>query len=394
MSSPSGGTRFALVVGSVLFAWALVELGATTWLHRFASDEQFRRFANLEQVRERGERTGELIIMFTPHRFIGFVPTPGFRQGENYHNSLGYRGEEFAREKPSTECRIAALGGSTTYTSFVEDPADSYPAVLQELLRKPARPGLRVINAGALGWTTWETLVNFELRVLDLDPDMIIVYHGINDVLARMVWPTRYYRGDNSGWIQSGGAWYGSPPWWQRLDAVRILAIRSGRLTPPSALGINFGTFPWHARFWEFCTQFQRDTYPSGVFEQASAETMLRTNRPVYFRRNLENLVAIARYRGIVPVLVTFGLTRRIHHCLGAEPIVEAVEEQNQVIREIAAERGVSLFDYATVAPEDEALYGDPVHLNEEGARIKARLFADFLEGSGLLPRAVTGGGS
>ena len=47
--------------------------------------------------------------------------------------------------------------------------------------------GLRfeVLNCGVPGYTSIESLVNLELRLLELDPDVVLIYHGIND--ARMV---------------------------------------------------------------------------------------------------------------------------------------------------------------------------------------------------------------
>ena len=55
---------------------------------------------------------------------------------------------------------------------------------------------VQVINAGVVAYASWDTLANFEFRVLDLDPDIVIVYHAINDVIARLVDPA-YYNGLN-----------------------------------------------------------------------------------------------------------------------------------------------------------------------------------------------------
>jgi lysophospholipase L1-like esterase len=57
---------------------------------------------------------------------------------------------------------------------------------------------VQVINAGVGGYNCWEVLINLELRVLDLDPDLIIIYEGRNDVRAGLVEPASY-RGDDSG---------------------------------------------------------------------------------------------------------------------------------------------------------------------------------------------------
>ena len=82
--------------------------------------------------------------------------------------------------KPLGEYRIACLGGSTTYTTSVEDWRLSYPALLEHELHNAGLGSVCVLNCGAAGWSSWESLINLETRVLDLDPDLIVVYHAIN----------------------------------------------------------------------------------------------------------------------------------------------------------------------------------------------------------------------
>ena len=86
--------------------------------------------------------------------------------------------------------RIAILGGSTTYDTGVRDDAETFPARLQELLNAGATaPPYRVINAGVPGYTSWESLIHLQLRILELEPDIVIVHHATNDVYARLVPP-------------------------------------------------------------------------------------------------------------------------------------------------------------------------------------------------------------
>ena len=90
------------------------------------------------------------------------------------------------------------MGGSTTYSYDIEDFKKSYPDLLEKYLQKKDFDNIEVINAGGGGWSSWESLINLELRVLDLDPDLVIIYHGINDIHTRLVWPPEVYQGDNS----------------------------------------------------------------------------------------------------------------------------------------------------------------------------------------------------
>ena len=143
----------------VLLACALIcvgmEIAARVWLRSLASEQDFSRFASLRQLRARG-----LDSRFIVHRYLGHYPTPNYVSGENRHNSLGYRGDEIDMPKPEGEFRIVCLGGSTTYTFAVADFRDSYPDRLQRYLRDEGFPNVRVVNAGAGSWSSWESLVN------------------------------------------------------------------------------------------------------------------------------------------------------------------------------------------------------------------------------------------
>ena len=95
--------------------------------------------------------------------------------------------------------RIAVLGGSSAYTLNVENNEKTFTALLEKsLVDKFGYEHVAVINAAVSGYNSWESLINLEFRVLDIDPDMIIVYQGQDDVHARLVSPVSY-RGDNSG---------------------------------------------------------------------------------------------------------------------------------------------------------------------------------------------------
>lgn len=57
--------------------------------------------------------------------------------------------------KPKGEYRIVCLGGSTTYTGWVDDYRLTYPALLQtELIDRGY--AVTVVNAGNEAWTSYE----------------------------------------------------------------------------------------------------------------------------------------------------------------------------------------------------------------------------------------------
>jgi lysophospholipase L1-like esterase len=117
------------------------------------------------------------------------VHRPGFElRGTEIHikiNSLGFRGEEFSKEKPRGTVRIACVGASTTYCAEVSHNEATWPAVLQTLLQ-PEYPEvkLHVINAGVSGYLIADSIKNLRYRVLPLEPDLVIYYEAHNDLLV------------------------------------------------------------------------------------------------------------------------------------------------------------------------------------------------------------------
>src|SRR5262245_3775301 len=116
------------------------------------------------------------------------VPRPGYEiKGARLNikiNSLGFRGDEFTREKPRGTVRIACLGASTTFCAEVSHNHRTWPHRLQEKLTE-AYPGVRfeVINAAVGGYTATENVRNLTHRVLPLDPDLAIYYEANNEIV-------------------------------------------------------------------------------------------------------------------------------------------------------------------------------------------------------------------
>ncbi len=377
----------SLVFWTMVLLFIIFEVAARVYVGYSGNEDRFFRYASLDQLLERYPNANHPLFTHAPHRYLGHYPTPNYRDAKNRHNALGFRGEEVVLPKPEGEFRIVCLGGSTTYTGWVDDYRITYPAILElELRAKGYR--VSVVNAGAEAWTSYETLISFAFRVLELEPDMVIVYHGVNDVLARMVWPPKAYAPDNTGFRAPSIPDLAMPHIFEHSTLLRGLGIKTGLVVSHGTL---FRTYDTHAPTFygfEWREQQLRGTYPSGVFTEVSAREMLETNRPIYFRRNLENLVAIAEHRGIASVLATFAYSRDFpdEPWVISDEIVWAYEESNEIVRDVAARTDAVLYDFAKDFPTARTLFADGIHVNKVGARRKGEHFAAFLIKSGIIP--------
>lgn len=95
----------------------------------------------------------------------------------------GFRPARFAREKPPDTLRVFVLGGSSTFGAYV-GAASAFPEVLERELALLA-PGrsVEVINLGCAGWAS-DRVANLVPTLLSLDPDLLIVYSGHNEMLV------------------------------------------------------------------------------------------------------------------------------------------------------------------------------------------------------------------
>ena len=367
---------------SILLVFIVLEITTRVWLNNFAGERRFLKYASLRQLQKKYAHTGRKWAL---HRYLGHYPAPNYQKGPNKHNSLGYRSDEIVLPKPEGVLRIVCMGGSTTYTTEIEDYKLSYPALLEKELVGRGYKNVEVINAGVGAWTSWESLINFEFRILDIEPDIIIIYHGINDLIARMVWPAEAYRGDNSG--QSTPVTMPMPSIFEYSSLLRYFMIRMGLVKPHSSIDRHIAKAPETYRYDDFYKQKIAGTYPEGIFKNTSIKQMLTTNKPKYFKRNIENIVAIANYRDIKTVLATFAHSPLFPDdpVVSSEECIAAYSEMNQVLKDISAETGANLFDFTSVFPTDKSYYTDGRHVNVEGAKLKAKLFADYLIESGLV---------
>jgi len=380
------GARLLLLLVAVLVGGAATEIGARVWLVRFAPDDVARRYATISQIKKRAAAEGFSYSLFEEHPYLGFVPAANYVRGENHHNALGFRGGEIPLPKPPGEFRIVCLGGSTTYNPFIENPADTFPARLEAALHTRGATNVRVVNGGVPGYRSYESLINLQFRVLDLDPDLVFVYHAPNDVMARLVWPPEAYRGDNTGAIMRGAGDEREMPWYQRSSVLRMLAIRFGDAKSPAVLGTTFVEYAPTARGPVFTMQVLRGRYPAGEFVQHSARAMLAANPPRYFQRNLENLALIAKHAGVVPVLSSFTVCDCVADASSRPEIIDGIHEMNEISRQVAHELDVPFLDVDLAFPRDRGLFEDSIHVNAAGAARRGEIVAEMLMERRLVP--------
>jgi lysophospholipase L1-like esterase len=322
-----------------------------------------------------------------PHPYLSYCLKPGWstspdaKHGQKSHNSLGLRGEEITLQKPEGAYRIVCLGGSSTYGNTPSTDAATWPARLEFHLRE-ARPdrSIQVINAGAPGYSTFESTINLAFRMLEFEPDLIIVYHSINDMRCALY---KDPAPDNSHWRAPWPVFRPSPiePYlkksmcyliWRRYFTNYLIDradINYNAIVDPPP-----GNTDWYAR---------GDDISFQGFES--------------FKRNLKNITAIARAHEARVLFATQALDEGdITSPKSGHNQLKAMRLMAQILRETAAELKVPLVDAEKILEGEaeqqksekgeENVFSWEVHLTDEGADLLARIFSEKILAEGMIP--------
>ncbi|MCC6670124.1 MAG: SGNH/GDSL hydrolase family protein [Planctomycetes bacterium] len=256
--------------------------------------------------------------------------------------------------------------------------AESWPMRLQEQLRDRLHVPIEVINAGIPGRTSADTIVNLALRVLPLDPDVIIVVHGVNDQKPNR-WPG--FRDDYSHWYEP----------------------------PASAAAVLLNSVIDHSLVLAHCRWRIRRLDP-GYRDNVRGMLVERhdTVSPVgleAYRRNLITISGMARAHGVILVLATVGHSldgnadwqpcdgpnRLLYHHAGLtlQGLKHGFMEYNRVTREVAAEVAAPLVDIERHLPPGEQFFQDDVHFTAAGASRVADLFGELVLWTGWAGEAA-----
>lgn len=318
-----------------------------------------------------------------PHHYLGraLLPNTSYRGGRaSLHvNSRGFRGEEFAVPKPTGTYRIFALGGSTTFGYYPATTSDetAYPALLQgELNRNKPNPAVsryEVVNAGVPGYSLRTSLQNFSARVLFLQPDMVVIYHLTNDL-------ARYGNEENL-----------THPLLNQFVARGVVSGVVDQVMGWSYLFQELRFSLWDRLFGALLSRLEG----AGNTEQAAGEWRVDERYLAAFRRDLRDLVILAKANGVTPVVATqaIAFTEKTDFAhLTAEEIQMQFDRPaifygkvppgeryalfaryNRIIREVALGEGAILADVNAVIPKTPEFFWDYCHLTDKGSALQAQ---------------------
>jgi|GEM_PF-3336327 len=356
--------RTAPAIAGLVLIVVLVEGGAALILHDAvanADSQKKRLFEQIFSVRD-GIETGEgEALNYAPHPYLGFALNPRAAYGgtRQYDGDYLIRRTEPIRPRRDVDLRLLVLGGSTTFGAGVPREQDTWVKLLEDHLRARLGPGTDVINGGVGGYNVVENMLHYVLLLQKLDPDVVVLVTGVNDVHPRLIGDLRPdYSNSRMVWSDSQLTRVQPSPFlrWSRLyRLVMWRRIDEGRLGHIYAV-------------------VQR-RYPD-VDEWPDR---LKRNGPEEYKRHLATFVRLLRADARDVIIVPQPWRSRPGN-KADEYFGHGVEEHNAVGAQIAADMGIPfVHDAVDSIIFDAPLFWDAVHFNEAGSRVMARFMADWL---------------
>jgi lysophospholipase L1-like esterase len=269
-------------------------------------------------------------------------------------NSLGFRGPELDMPKPPGRVRIAFLGSSTTFCAEVSDNFHTWPHLVTEAIRR-AYPWADVdyVNAGVPGYTVLATQRNLDLRVKPLQPDIIVIYEGHNDIsfdtrdLARAQGLDLGREDAASELGRFSGTWF--------LIEKNLDVLGAERRARNQDHQLVFDPHQLSRAFEQRLRDFVKDAQQTGsLVAIAPLVNRIRASDPLDGQvRSAASLLYFMPYMSIRGVLAAY-------------------EEYNRVIRATAAQEGLILLEGDDSIPQDSAHFHDAIHFSDAGARAMA----------------------
>lgn len=302
---------------------------------------------------------------YRPHPYTVYEPNPGYSlpSGEVVHTEDAFRTPFVPVKKESGTFRIALVGGSVIYQN--DTPVkQTYAAYLTEYLNG-CFPGHRieVLNAAVGGHNSADQLARFHFKVLDYQPDMVVVHLHMNDV-----WPRLFSSDFKNDYRNS-----------RTPMKERHLPTATERKFLKYSYLYRILYFKWvlHSSLPNIMEVTYRPSNTANFYNNFLNST------PDAFRRNVESLIAIARAHGVQPVLTTTAFDESFDT---PDPekdpyyvLILGSREHNQVMREIAEKEHVELIPLDELIPKDPGIFGDVVHLSWKGNRMLTKIVADRL---------------
>ncbi|MCK9377670.1 MAG: GDSL-type esterase/lipase family protein [Syntrophobacterales bacterium] len=277
---------------------------------------------------------------------------------------------------------LVFLGGSTVACIYVDED-QRYPYLVGNLLEQQTGKKITSINSGVGGNNSLHSLDILLNKVIPLRPDVAVMMHNINDLVALIY--------DQTYW--------GPNPTRKPIVNFYIYKNLTG-LKAISTLARDTYIPNLHAA----TRILSHKIFGKKVKEQVDEFAYVRGKKLTVdeaaildeFKMNLQTFINICRARRITPVLMTqFNRYKpdpdpdpkvlkamqgfAADSGISVSQFMDLYAKFNHAIREVGQANNVLVIDLAALIPQDQKYLYDVVHLNTRGSQLAARLISERL---------------
>tara|TARA_B100000965_G_C19575400_1_gene751111 strand:+ start:160 stop:1299 length:1140 start_codon:yes stop_codon:yes gene_type:complete len=276
--------------------------------------------------------------------------TPKYLKTNSYGYSDGKKGDR--EPAKSDKIKVCCLGASTTGNYlFFENENISYPIILEQEIKKKLKKKIEVNNFGQGGYNSQELLISFLTKIIFTKPDILILYHGHNDI--------RSYLANNFKLDYSNSRVNILKNIWK----LRILSYLS--FIPLGFVNKIIDKFSLQNSLLDFITN-----------NEMNLNNKANKGLEVY-QKNIECIVDICLQRKIKVILSTYCYKKNKSKL--SKKIKTIIDKENKIMKKIAKNKKVFFIDNNKLIKKDDINFLDSVHFTPEGMKNIARNFMPFV---------------
>lgn len=286
-------------------------------------------------------------------------------------------GNSRERLKDRKYFRVVCMGGSTTYGGGVENEKESYPGVLDDLIRESYGTKFEILNAGIDGATTAALLRILKSDMDILKPGVLLVYTGWNDIMKA----GRIGSVNKKAKFQKSINFFKKSSFLRNAPYLILYLLRGNNIK-----------------------RYHEDLTPVELFRKNSLDAN-DYKALGDFKDSLSELISFAKEKNIEVVILTLpsfiivnnkekelSLAEKMQGWLMIQLTYysyhawfKMISEVNNMIINIAKEHNVKYIDTSSI--NDYTLYRDMCHMTDKGYRKLAELVFSWLQKDHILDK-------
>jgi len=263
--------------------------------------------------------------------YVTYDPNLIWRPKENCEifNAQGCKGPELEIVKGVNEYIILTIGDSNT---MGPSHTPGWPGYLRRMFRKEY-PNIRIINAGLMGYTSWQGLKRFE-ELLKYEPDMVLISFGSNDALRVTISDKEY--------IES-----------KKFFSSTIFQLRICKLL----IAVN-------------------DIL---LMKDRRANQFIPRVSPKEYKDNLNKIITLSKEKNIKVILLTRPFIKFTDEEYDDLWWIHFCPQYNELTTNIARETNVAVIDVYSYFKDANEYFADEAHFNERGYKVAAQLIYGYI---------------